>query len=138
LQAGAKKVIISAPAKSDDIKTIVLGVNEKEIKKSDKIISNASCTTNCLAPITAVIENNFGIQKAIMSTVHSYTADQRIVDGPHKDLRRARAAAVILCPQQPVRQLPPLKQSLFCKINLTAWQFVFRFWLGQCVMLFMF
>ncbi len=98
LTAGAKKVVISAPAKSDDVKTIVLGVNEKEIKKSDKIISNASCTTNCLAPLTKVIEEGFGIQKAIMSTVHSYTADQRIVDGPHRDLRRARAAAVNIVP----------------------------------------
>jgi glyceraldehyde 3-phosphate dehydrogenase len=99
IKAGAKKVIISAPAKGDvDIKTIVLGVNEQKIFKTDKIISNASCTTNCLAPITNIIRKNFGIKKAIMTTIHSYTADQRIVDGPHKDLRRARAAAVNIVP----------------------------------------
>ncbi|PIT93441.1 type I glyceraldehyde-3-phosphate dehydrogenase [Candidatus Falkowbacteria bacterium CG10_big_fil_rev_8_21_14_0_10_43_11] len=98
LSAGAKKVIISAPAKSDEIKTIVLGVNENKITKSDKIISLASCTTNCLAPITDVINKNFGIKKAIMSTVHAYTADQNLVDGPHHDLRRARAAAFNIVP----------------------------------------
>lgn len=98
LKAGAKKVIISAPAKSDNIKTIVLSVNENKIKKNDKIISMASCTTNCLAPVTDIIRQNFGIKKAIMTTVHSYTADQNIVDGPHKDLRRARAAAVNIVP----------------------------------------
>lgn len=98
LAAGAKKVIISAPAKSDDVKTIVLGVNEKDLQKSDKIISMASCTTNCLAPITAVICQTFGVKKAIMSTVHAYTADQSLVDGPHKDLRRARAAAINIIP----------------------------------------
>jgi len=98
IKAGAKKVIISAPGKSNGIKTCVLGVNEEKIKKTDKIISNASCTTNCLAPVTKVIKDNFGIQKAIMTTIHSYTADQRIVDGPHKDLRRARAAAENIVP----------------------------------------
>ncbi len=98
LKAGAKKVIISAPGKSEGIKTIVLGVNENKIKKSDKIISNASCTTNCLAPVTEVIRQNFGIKKAIMTTIHSYTADQNLVDGPHRDLRRARAAAVNIVP----------------------------------------
>jgi len=98
IKAGVKKVIISAPAKSDDIKTFVLGVNEEKLGKNDKIISMASCTTNCLAPITEVIRKNFGIKKAIMSTVHSYTADQNLVDGPHKDLRRARAAALNIIP----------------------------------------
>lgn len=98
IKAGAKKVIISAPGKSDNIKTIVLGVNEKRISKKDKIISNASCTTNCLAPVSSVIKENFGIRKAIMTTIHSYTADQNIVDGPHHDLRRARAAAVNIVP----------------------------------------
>lgn len=97
LKAGAKKVIISAPAKGG-IKTFVMGVNENKIKKTDKIISNASCTTNCLAPVTEIIRKNFGIKKAIMTTIHSYTADQNIVDGPHKDLRRARAAAVNIVP----------------------------------------
>ncbi len=98
LKAGAKKVIISAPAKTDSIKTIVLGVNENKITKNDKIISMASCTTNCLSPVTDVIRQNFGVKKAIMTTVHSYTADQNIVDGPHKDLRRARAAALNIVP----------------------------------------
>ncbi|MFH0923449.1 MAG: type I glyceraldehyde-3-phosphate dehydrogenase [Candidatus Falkowbacteria bacterium] len=98
IKAGAKKVIISSPAKSDNIKTIVLGVNENKISKNDKIISNASCATNCLAPVVDIVRQNFGIKKAIMTTVHSYTADQNIVDGPHKDLRRARAAGVNIVP----------------------------------------
>ncbi len=98
LKAGAKKVIISAPAKDETIKTIVLSVNEKDLTKNDKIISMASCTTNCLAPVTKIISDNFGIKKAIMSTIHSYTADQNLVDGPHKDLRRARAAALNIVP----------------------------------------
>jgi glyceraldehyde 3-phosphate dehydrogenase len=98
LKAGAKKVIISSPAKGGGVKTIVMGVNEDKLKKTDKVISNASCTTNCLAPVTDCLREAFGIQKAIMTTIHSYTADQRIVDGPHKDLRRARAAAVNIVP----------------------------------------
>ena len=98
LKAGAKKVIISAPAKDDKVKTFVMGVNENKLKKTDNIISNASCTTNCLAPVTDVIRQNFGIKNALMTTIHSYTADQNIVDGPHKDLRRARAAAVNIVP----------------------------------------
>lgn len=98
LKAGAKKVILSAPAKGKGINTFVLGVNENKIKKTDKIISNASCTTNCLAPVTEVIRQNFGIKKAMMTTVHSYTADQNLVDGPHKDLRRARGAALNIIP----------------------------------------
>lgn len=98
LKAGAKKVIISAPAKDEKIKTIVLGVNENKIRKSDKIIFMASCTTNCLAPVMEVVRKNFGIKKAMMTTVHSYTADQNLVDGPHKDLRRARAAGLNIVP----------------------------------------
>ncbi len=96
--AGAKKVILSAPAKKGGVKTIVLGVNENVLKSSDNIISCASCTTNCLSPTTAVIKNYFGIKKAIMTTIHSYTADQNLVDGPHDDLRRARAAALNIVP----------------------------------------
>jgi glyceraldehyde 3-phosphate dehydrogenase len=93
IKAGAKKVLISAPAKGCDI-TIVKGVNEHKYDKTKhNIISNASCTTNCLAPIVKVLQDNFGIEKGFMSTVHAYTADQRLVDSPHKDLRRARAAA---------------------------------------------
>ena len=98
LEAGAKKVIISAPAKGEDI-TIVMGVNEDKYE-ADKhnIISNASCTTNCLAPFTKVLLENFGIVSGLMTTVHSYTNDQRILDLPHKDLRRARAAAQSIIP----------------------------------------
>ncbi len=98
LAAGAKKVVISAPAKNEDI-TIVMGVNhEKYDPKSHFIISNASCTTNCLAPIAKVLVDSFGVVKGQMTTVHSYTNDQKILDLPHKDLRRARAAAVSMIP----------------------------------------
>jgi glyceraldehyde 3-phosphate dehydrogenase (phosphorylating) len=98
LAAGAKKVVISAPAKEPDI-TIVLGVNEKEYdKKKHNIISNASCTTNCLAPLAKVLDDMFGIEKGLMTTIHAYTMDQRIQDSPHKDMRRARAAAVSMIP----------------------------------------
>jgi len=95
---GAKKIIISAPAKGEDI-TIVLGVNEKNYDpKKHNIISNASCTTNCLAPMAKVVMDNFGIKSGLMTTIHSYTNDQKILDLPHKDLRRARAAAVSMIP----------------------------------------
>jgi glyceraldehyde 3-phosphate dehydrogenase len=97
ITAGAKKVIISAPSKSG-ADTIVLGVNDDDIKTAGEIISNASCTTNCSTPVMAVLENNFGVAKAMMSTVHSYTSDQRLLDAPHKDPRRARAAAVNIVP----------------------------------------
>lgn len=98
LIAGAKKVIISAPAKGEDI-TIVMGVNEKKYNAEEHhIISNASCTTNCLAPFTKVLLENFGIESGLMTTVHSYTNDQKILDLPHKDLRRARAAAMSIIP----------------------------------------
>jgi len=98
LSAGAKKVIISAPAKNEDI-TIVLGVNEKSYDpKKHHVLSNASCTTNCLAPVAKVLLENFGIKRGLMTTIHSYTNDQKILDLPHKDLRRARAAAVSMIP----------------------------------------
>jgi glyceraldehyde 3-phosphate dehydrogenase len=97
LQAGAKKVVISAPAKGD-IQTIVLGVNDDKIDPSIEIYSNASCTTNCLAPMAKVIDDNFGLVKGFMTTIHAYTGDQRILDAPHKDLRRARAAAINIVP----------------------------------------
>ncbi|MCW3075729.1 MAG: type glyceraldehyde-3-phosphate dehydrogenase [Bacteroidetes bacterium] len=97
LAAGAKKVILSAPAKDDDIKTLVLGVNDSVLTKQDVIVSNASCTTNCAAPMLAVLKQ-FGIEEAYITTVHSYTNDQRIHDAPHKDLRRARAAALSIIP----------------------------------------
>lgn len=98
IHAGAKKVVITAPAKNEDI-TIVMGVNQKEYDPAKHhIISNASCTTNCLAPFAKVIDEKFGIQKGLMTTVHSYTNDQRILDLPHEDLRRARAAAQSIIP----------------------------------------
>jgi glyceraldehyde 3-phosphate dehydrogenase len=98
LQAGAKKVIISAPATDPDL-TLVLGVNDHEYDKTKHhIISNASCTTNCLAPVAKVLHENFGIEKGLVTTVHSYTNDQNILDLPHKDLRRARAAALSMIP----------------------------------------
>lgn len=97
LKAGAKKVVISAPAKGD-LKTIVIGVNEEEIDPSLDIYSNASCTTNCLAPMVKVLDDNFGVVKGFMTTIHAYTGDQGTVDGPHKDLRRARAAAINMVP----------------------------------------
>jgi glyceraldehyde 3-phosphate dehydrogenase len=98
IKAGAKKVIISAPAKDEITKNIVLSVNEGDLLATDQIISMASCTTNCLAPLTKVISDKIGIVKAIMSTVHAYTADQNLIDGPHKDLRRARSAAMSIIP----------------------------------------
>jgi glyceraldehyde 3-phosphate dehydrogenase len=98
LQGGAKKVIISAPARNEDI-TIVLGVNEDQYDpEKHKVISNASCTTNCIAPVVKVLHQNFGVSKGLMSTIHAYTNDQRIQDMFHKDLRRARAAAMNIVP----------------------------------------
>ncbi|MFW6013610.1 MAG: type I glyceraldehyde-3-phosphate dehydrogenase [Nanoarchaeota archaeon] len=98
IDAGAKKVLISAPAKNPDI-TLVRGVNEMDYDpKKHHIISNASCTTNCLAPVVKVLHDNFGVKNGLMTTTHAYTADQRIVDSPHKDLRRARSAAVNIIP----------------------------------------
>ena len=97
--AGAKKVIISAPAKGDGADTIVLGVNDEKVKDgTTDVISNASCTTNCITPVMAVLESNFGIDKAMMTTIHSYTASQKLQDAPAKDLREARAAAENIVP----------------------------------------
>ena len=98
LAAGAKKVVLSAPAKGEKIKTIVIGVNEGTIKSSDKIVSNASCTTNNVAPMLKVLDENWGIDSAYITTVHAYTSDQSLHDAPHRDLRRARAAAVSIIP----------------------------------------
>ena len=98
INAGAKKVAISAPAKGEGAKFIVLGVNEHELTREDDIISNASCTTNCIAPVMAVLEREFGIEKSLMTTVHSYTASQKILDAPAKDLREARSAAENIVP----------------------------------------
>ena len=98
ITAGAKKVVISAPAKGEGAKTIVIGVNEDIVESSDEILSNASCTTNCIAPVMKILEDNFGIEKAMMTTVHSYTASQKLQDAPAKDLREARAAAENIVP----------------------------------------
>jgi glyceraldehyde 3-phosphate dehydrogenase len=97
LTAGAKKVVISAPAKGN-IATVVLGVNEHTLTGNETILSNASCTTNCLAPMAKVLDDNFGIEKGYITTIHAYTADQNLQDAPHKDLRRARAAALSIVP----------------------------------------
>ena len=98
IEAGAKRVILTVPAKDEVDKTIVLGVNEEMLKDEDLAVSNASCTTNCLAPISKVLSDNFGIIEGFMTTVHSYTSDQSLQDAPHSDLRRARAAAVSIIP----------------------------------------
>jgi glyceraldehyde 3-phosphate dehydrogenase (phosphorylating) len=98
LQAGAKKVILTAPAKDELDNTVVMGVNDDTLKPSHKIVSNASCTTNCLAPVAKVLHENFGIKRGWMTTIHAYTNDQQILDLPHKDLRRARAAAANIIP----------------------------------------
>lgn len=99
IAAGAKKVLVSAPATGDNVATIVLGVNEASYDAAvHDVISNASCTTNCLAPLAKVFMDNFGIERGLMTTVHAYTADQNLQDGPHSDLRRARAAAANIIP----------------------------------------
>lgn len=98
LEAGAKKVILSAPGKSAGIQTIVLGVNDDTLDKNNTVFSNASCTTNCLSPLVKIITENWGLVQGTMTTTHAYTGDQAILDAPHKDLRRARAAAVNIIP----------------------------------------
>ena len=97
LDAGAKKVVISAPATGEDL-TVVKGVNDDDYDGSQTIVSNASCTTNCLAPLAKVLDDLLGIEKGLMTTIHAYTQDQNLQDGPHKDLRRARAAAINIVP----------------------------------------
>jgi glyceraldehyde 3-phosphate dehydrogenase len=98
LKNGAKKVVLTVPAKDEIDATIVLGVNDHVLTGEEKIVSNASCTTNCLAPMVKVLHDSFGLEKGLMTTVHSYTNDQRLLDLPHKDLRRARAAAINIIP----------------------------------------
>jgi glyceraldehyde 3-phosphate dehydrogenase len=98
LEAGAKKVLLTVPAKDTIDRTIVLGVNDEALQADDKIVSNASCTTNCLAPLAKVLHDNYTIIEGLMTTIHSYTNDQKILDFPHKDLRRARAAALSMIP----------------------------------------
>jgi glyceraldehyde 3-phosphate dehydrogenase len=98
IEAGAKRVILTVPAKDQVDKTIVLGVNDGDLSDSDKAVSNASCTTNCLAPVTKVLHDNYKVIEGLMTTVHAYTADQNLQDAPHSDLRRARAAALSIIP----------------------------------------
>ena len=98
IQAGAGRVVLSAPPKADDVPTIVIGANENSLKDSDLVISNASCTTNCLVPQIMVLDKAFGVEQLFMNTIHAYTSDQNLQDGPHKDLRRARAAAQNIIP----------------------------------------
>jgi len=99
IQAGAKKVMLSAPAKGEGVKTIVLGVNEHDYdKEKHHLVSNASCTTNCLAPLVKVLDDNFGVERGYMTTIHAYTGDQRLLDAPQSDLRRARSAAINIIP----------------------------------------
>jgi len=98
LKQGAKKVVLTVPSKDEIDNTIVIGVNDNTLKATDKIVSNASCTTNCLAPIVKILHDNFGIVRGLMTTIHAYTNDQKLLDLPHKDLRRARAAAVSMIP----------------------------------------
>ncbi len=118
LKAGAKKVILSAPAKSTGISTVVLGVNDEAINAKTKIYSNASCTTNCLAPIVKLIDENWGIKQGNITTTHAYTAAQKIQDAPHKDLRRGRAAAMNIVPTSTGAAVatslvyPPIKDKL--------------------------
>ncbi len=118
ITAGARHVVISAPAKGGDVPTYVLGANEKGAStEKSKVINNASCTTNCTAPVVAILDAAFGVKKAMLTTVHGYTADQSLVDGPHKDLRRARAAAMNIIPtstgaaQATAETLPSLKNK---------------------------
>ena len=124
IKAGAKRVIISAPGKGGEIPTYVRGVNCSQVKKEKSaVINNASCTTNCIAPVMAVLEETFGIKKAMMSTVHGYTADQNLQDGPHKDLRRARAAAENIVPTttgaaKAVGEVIPNLKGIFDGISL--------------------
>jgi glyceraldehyde 3-phosphate dehydrogenase len=98
LKQGAKKVVLTVPSKDEIDNTVVIGVNDNTLKTTDKLVSNASCTTNCLAPIAKILHDNFGIVRGLMTTIHAYTNDQRLLDLPHKDLRRARAAAVSMVP----------------------------------------
>ncbi len=124
IEAGAKKVILSAPSKGDDgsVPTFLIGVND-DTYANETVISNASCTTNCLAPVAQVLHDAFGIEKAIMTTIHSYTADQNLQDGPHKDLRRARAAAQNIVPTTTgaalaVTQVIPELKGLFDGLSM--------------------
>lgn len=123
LKAGAKRVILSAPAKEGSVKTVVMGVNDDTLKASDHILSNASCTTNCISPVAQVIVEKFGVEKAMMTTVHGYTSDQNLQDGPHKDPRRARSAAINIVPTSTgatiaAAEVVPELKGLFAGVSL--------------------
>lgn len=123
LKAGAKRVVLSAPAKAGSVKTVVMGVNSDGLKPTDLIVSNASCTTNCISPVAQVIVEKFGVEKAMMTTVHGYTSDQNLQDGPHKDLRRARSAAVNIVPTSTgatiaAAEVVPELKGLFAGVSL--------------------
>ncbi|MBK8500893.1 MAG: type I glyceraldehyde-3-phosphate dehydrogenase [Saprospiraceae bacterium] len=122
LEAGAKRVVLSAPGKGDDIKTIVLGVNDDNLDISTKIFSNASCTTNCFAPVVKLLNDNWKIKVGSMTTTHAYTSDQNIQDAPHKDLRRARAAAVNIVPTSTgaAKAIGPVVPEVAGKISAIA------------------
>lgn len=122
LKAGAQKVILTVPAKDEIDNMIVLGVNNKSLKPSDKIVSNASCTTNCLAPMVKVLNDTFGVERGLMTTIHAYTNDQQVLDLPHKDLRRARAAAENIIPTSTgaAKAVGKIIPELIGKINGTA------------------
>ena len=126
LAGGAKKVVISAPARNEDV-MVVLGVNEEMYDPaSHKVLSNASCTTNCIAPMVKVLHDNFTVNHGLMTTIHAYTNDQRILDQAHDDLRRARAAARTSSRQPPARQGPSASLCRSCRARFTAWRFAFR------------
>lgn len=122
LEAGAKRVVLSAPGKGDDIKTIVLGVNDDNLDINTKIFSNASCTTNCFAPVVKLLNDNWKIKVGSMTTTHAYTSDQNIQDAPHKDLRRARAAAVNIVPTSTgaAKAIGPVVPEVAGKISAIA------------------
>ena len=137
IEAGAKKVIISAPGKGDGVKTVVLGVNDDTLTSEDVLISNASCTTNCLAPITKVILENFGIAEGLMTTVHSYTATQKTVDGPSpKDMKGGRTAALNIIPSSTgAAKAVGLVLPEVQKVSLLVWPSVYQLLLFQWLIL---
>ncbi len=124
LRAGAGRVVLSAPGKDDAFKTVVIGVNHDSLTSEDTLISNASCTTNCLAPVLQVLDQRFGLKEAMMSTIHAYTADQRLMDAPHPDLRRARAAAINIIPTTTgaARAIEKVLPHLAGKVTATSYR----------------
>src|SRR5699024_5235545 len=127
IKAGAKKVVLTGPTKGGDVQTVVMGVNDETLSVGDyQVFSNASCTTNCLAPVAKILDDEFGINNGLMTTVHAYTNDQKTIDNPHKDLRRARSAAENIIPTSTgaAKALGEVLPQL--KVNWTAWHSVYR------------